>query len=243
MRLGCTTGVLYHWPEPQRDIITGILDAGARALELSQDTARWFNDDPASVPLDLLRQFEHVSLHAPLLTKSAEDTELLLASIRRLHTLHPLAYVVIHPNAISDIELLRDPGFPVAFENMDVRNTTFTTPASMRALLDAFPHAGMVLDVNHVWTHDHTMKLADEFYAMCGDRIVGVHVSGYEIVHDPLFRTHQDEIIDAIRDVDLPMIIESQLQKHEIHTELEYIRVRLNARVSNPTHYVTSTAR
>jgi hypothetical protein len=83
----------------------------------------------------------------------------------------------------------------------------------------------MVLDLNHCFTNDPSMRLAAEMYAAFGKRISMVHISGFEKLHEPLSRTKQLEILTAIPDKNLPIIIESGCDNiEEAKKEYEYIK-------------------
>ncbi|MEK9130070.1 MAG: hypothetical protein AAB526_01575, partial [Patescibacteria group bacterium] len=47
------------------------------------------------------------------------------------------------------------------------------------------------------------------------DIIKEIHLSGYEIFHDPLYRTKQAEIIKYCKKLDVPIIIESTFEKSD----------------------------
>lgn len=85
-----------------------------------------------------------------------------------------------------------------------------------------------VLDVNHVFTNDATMRLAQEFYDRVGRRLAEIHLSGYAGYHEPLHYTRQTKIIAAIRDWNVPIIIESELSPATLETELKYITETIN---------------
>ena len=80
-----------------------------------------------------------------------------------------------------------------------------------------------VLDVNHVFTNDETMRLAEELYERVGRRLAEIHLSGYAGYHEPLHYTKQTKIIAAIRDFNVPVIIESVLSPETLEIELRYI--------------------
>ena len=53
------------------------------------------------------------------------------------------------------------------------------------------------------------------------NRIAEIHLSGFEFCHEPLFKTKQIDIIDCCQQIDVPIIIESILDK-ESDLEKEY---------------------
>ena len=71
------------------------------------------------------------------------------------------------------------------------------------------------------------MALAKEFYDRFRGKIVQIHLSGYQGFHDPLFKTKQSEIIRAIEDLSVPIIIESILDPKELSAEIEYAKQKI----------------
>ncbi|HEY4506972.1 MAG TPA: hypothetical protein VJH71_02320 [Candidatus Paceibacterota bacterium] len=169
--------------------------------------------------------FDYVSLHAPIQTYGHnKETEETFAAINVLHTKRPLDLVVFHPDTVSDFSVFKGLDFPVAFENMDNRKTGFKTPSDLWPLLSKDPKLSLVLDVNHAFTNDSTLKLVDMFYNEMCVFIAQIHLSGYRNGHQPLFQTRQKEIIKSIPTPFLePIIIESILDPKDIDRELEYV--------------------
>ena len=81
----------------------------------------------------------------------------------------------------------------------------------------------LVLDVNHCFTNDATFALTRDFYQRLGDRIVQIHLSGFQTLHEPLFLTRQKEIVYNIENSTVPIIIESILAPADLEREREYI--------------------
>ena len=95
---------------------------------------------------------------------------------------------------------------------------------SMQAIFEKID-AGMVLDLNHCYTNDPSMRLAKEMTDEFGTRISQIHLSGFETDHDLLFKTKQTEIMDAIVDKNLPIIIESICETVEdVKAEFKYVK-------------------
>lgn len=83
----------------------------------------------------------------------------------------------------------------------------------------------IVLDINHCYTNDKTMKLARKFYKNFKNKIYEIHLSGYISLHEPLFKTRQIKILKAIPDNKLPIIIESECKSlDEVKKEYHYIK-------------------
>ena len=68
------------------------------------------------------------------------------------------------------------------------------------------------------------MKLATDLIAAFSDRIAQVHLSGFAVLHDPLFITRQMEIIKYCRQLKAPIVIESLMPRVEdLKNEYDYI--------------------
>ncbi|MDO8240821.1 MAG: hypothetical protein Q7T51_02500 [Candidatus Moranbacteria bacterium] len=179
----------------------------------------------AEISLDDLQGFEHISLHAPLLQEvSAEDLEGVLRQIEVAQKRIGFAYVVVHPDKSIDWKTLSKFAIPFAVENMDNRKDFYRNVADLQELFAQFD-AKMVLDLNHCFVNDSTMQLAKEFVKAFPDRIAGIHLSGFETFHDPLHKTQQQEILDAVFNKNIPIIIESGCET-ELDVEKEYLYVK-----------------
>jgi len=124
---------------------------------------------------------------------------------------------------VEDFSVFDGLGFTVAFENMDNRKESYRRPEDFEKLLSRNEKFRAVLDVNHIYTNDPSMKLAGLFYEKIGDKIAQIHLSGYAQLHDPLFQTKQKKIIESIQDFTVPIIIESTLESKDLENERDYI--------------------
>ena len=164
--------------------------------------------------------FEYVILHAPPIPITANTLELL----QRAQNIFHFQAVVIHPDEIENWEIFARFKLPISIENMDWTRERGKYVDSMQAVFEKID-ARMVLDVNHCYTNDPSMRLAGEMNAEFGDRISQIHVSGFETGHELLFKTKQLEIMDAIVNKNLPIIIESFCETVEdVKSEFEYVK-------------------
>jgi len=182
----------------------------------------------AEISPEDLRGFEHVSLHAPIFKDaSAAKLEEMLRHIEAAHKRLGFAYVVVHPDLTTDWKIFSRFDLPFAIENMDNRKESCRNVADMKKVFEQI-NAKMILDVNHCFSNDPTMKLAGEFVEAFRDRIVGIHLSGFETFHDPLYKTQQREIMDAVFNKNIPIIIESGCDTvDDAKKEYEYIKNNL----------------
>jgi len=210
MLLGFSTGCLYKTRKSILEIIKLIADIGCNAIELA-----FLDIDELNTLDDLIkgtfRAFEYVSFHAPALDFIYQDekvTKDLLDKIQRAYNNFNLEIVVIHPDRIASWEVFNNFSISPAIENMDNRKPVGKTVRSLQDLFNRY-EMDMVLDLMHCYTNDKSMNLARELSVNFKDKIKEIHLSGFDKHHAPLYKTKQTEIIEAIPDKNLPIIIES----------------------------------
>lgn len=235
MRIGFSTGALYKSGLSLDEILRRYLKLGCSAAELNFVR---LNDllatDPATLSKNrkLLSFFSWVSLHAPVkINYGAPDspTQEIFAKIGEIHKkVARLNLVVFHPETVVDFKPFEDAPFPIAFENMDNRKAICRDAIDIEQILALSEQFHFVLDVNHAYTNDSTMRLAQELYERAGHRLAEIHLSGYNGYHEPLHETRQAKIIAAIRDFNVPIIIESVVSPDTLEQELQYILGTIN---------------
>lgn len=223
--IGATTGV-FHPRLSIKAALAQLRQAGVEYVEIGQNYASHTTDVWHTITEADLIGFEKITLHAPA-SESYENramVAIIFDKIRHLQSLCNLQHVVFHPDVVEDFSLFKNQPFTVAFENMDFHKAKYQSCGDMQEVFQKLPEARMVLDVNHVWTNDRSMALARELYNEFSERIAEVHISGFTKLHDPLFVTEQSEIIRAVEDTSVPLIIESQMNTVEdLQNEIAYI--------------------
>ena len=121
--------------------------------------------------------------------------------------------LVVHPDRVEDWNVFKKYKLPICLENMDARKKTARTAAGMKPFFQGNEY-GMVFDVNHAFTNDPTMLSAKDFCESFGHLIKEVHLSGFIELeetanrHAPIFETQQEPILQAIKDLAVPIILE-----------------------------------
>lgn len=200
---------------------------GANAIELTVVDLNAAERLLALVPEDLMH-FEYISIHAPSFDFfSAEEIAKfreVLSIFEKVSKKIKIDAIVVHPDTIRDWEIFAEYNLPIKLENMDWTKEVGKYVDSMQAIIEKFD-APMVLDLNHCYTNDPTMHLAKEMFETFGGRIEEIHLSGFEQFHEPLFKTKQLEILKAIPDKRLPIIIESECDTVEdAQKEFRYVQ-------------------
>ncbi|OGF26817.1 hypothetical protein A2331_05680 [Candidatus Falkowbacteria bacterium RIFOXYB2_FULL_34_18] len=236
--IGLTTGFLYNHLLPcnkqekpvSHEMIKRCSNLGCNAIEFNciggfYDTSL---ADLKRIQRKDLLNFKHVSVHAPCREARFDNSKkvreilyLLETESRRLG----IDLVVFHPDTVDDWNIFQDFNIPMAIENLDNNKRAFKAVADIGKIFKLLPKCRFVLDVNHCKANDPSMGLAQDFIDSFKDRIVEIHVSGFRVYHYPIYKTKQTEILDAIHNPNLPMIIESACKsEQDAKNEIEYIK-------------------
>lgn len=228
MILGFATGDLYKTHDRlSPETFDVFRKMGCNAIEL---TIADMDDAPRLLNLEQkdFAGFRYVSIHAPSFDRF--DTNSMIKFRQTLDIFEEFCQkvkvnsIVFHPDQIGEWAIFENYTFPVLIENMDWQKEIGKYVDSMKDIFEK-ADAPMVLDLNHCYTNDPTMNLAKDMVENFGERIFEIHLSGFEKSHDPLFQTQQIEILEAIPDKDLPVIIESECDSVEdAKKEFEYVR-------------------
>ena len=194
----------------------------ANAVELS---ALRQNELPTLAHLlnDLdLRQFDHISVHAPSALEPAyEDIALhLLAAVQQRNW-----PIIVHPDAMHRMAEWNRFGELLYVENMDIRKPIGQTAADLAAIFAELPRACLCFDIGHARQVDPTMSEAAQILLQFKARLRQLHISDVnaQSKHDPLSL----EAVMAFRRVaslippDVPVILESRVAETKIQQEID----------------------
>ena len=189
-------------------ILTDMLEAGCEAIEIH--TPDYHEMKPDSELIKIIRQFTYRSIHTRGLIAEDKCTDKLRYYTELAEKIDTHAFTV-HPNIMDEWSwLVKYFGDLLSYENMDWRKPFATLPSHMKEVFSQAPNARWTYDLNHVYTVDPSMKLADEFYDSFSN-LGHYHISGFkdaDLPHTTLYTTHQDIIAEYVR-TDHPIIIES----------------------------------
>jgi len=199
---------------------------GLNTVELCFVKLSEFNDGQIdSLEEKDLFGFSYVSLHAPNFPyNDDQETRDIFRIIARLNKIRALDLVVFHPDTVLNFSVFSGLPFPISFENMDDRKNSYKNKEELESLFRAVPQAGLVLDINHVYANDPSLGLAEDIIEMMREKIVEIHMSGYETGHDSIYKTQQFDFIKQIASLDRPIIIESLLTPETVLSEVSYIQ-------------------
>jgi hypothetical protein len=172
--------------------------------------------------VDIIKKFDFISVHY-----SGDNIVYHIDMVAKLDA-HILT---IHPNSINEwTEKKESIRRLLSIENMDWRKSYGTSVEDMKLAFAQIPSAVWTFDLNHIYSIDPTMELADDFHESF-DNLSHYHLSGFKddkLPHAPLCETRQDIIIQKLQK-DRPIIIESFGVDNIVNfkQELGYIRERI----------------
>lgn len=174
-----------------------------------------------------VKKFSYRSIHFPsngIIYRDDEETNKIIQKIEKFYLETNANVAIIHPDLVEDWQVFRKYNLNWAIENMDDRKESYKTVEDLKRFFEENPNWNFVLDLNHCYSNDKTMLLADDMINNFRNKIIHYHLSGCFELHDPLFETKQDFIIDYSRKVNVPIIIESVFNSLDgIEKELDYI--------------------
>ncbi len=236
MRIGFSTGCLYGSVKDinSNEVVNFIANISKDVIEISCLDISALNGIKLIKP-EILNQFSFKSFHAPAIGfeyKNNKETKSLFKEITSLHIKHNFDIVVIHPDKITDLDLVSKylGKLPLAIENMNSAKRTGRNIEELSQILEKYEFK-VLLDLLHIHSVDTTMHLVKDIEEKYKDRISAIHLSGEDMmregrgVHLPLYLTKQVKIVEAIPSKNLPVIIESPVNSLEkLRLEYEYIK-------------------
>lgn len=175
-----------------------------------------------------LSGFSFISIHAPRIEyKNNAMSKEILEKLKQICLDRKIDNVVFHTDWITDWDIFNEyRDIPISIENIDERGKKGRFIKDIKPILDKY-NFGLTLDLQHCFCNDETMELAKEFQEVFKNNIVEYHISGFDekLLHYPLFKTRQDEIIKSLKYKNIPIIIESAFDNlNEPVEELKYIK-------------------
>jgi len=226
-KIGFSNGALYKATDVTRpDAIRAIFSVAPDCIEI------YAHDEPGRIDLaddycHEVRRFARRSVHTPTNVRYGinDATAINLKKINKIYFDIGAELAVVHGETVDDWSVFDDSPMQLAIENGDNRKDVFKDVDSLRNFLIDHKNWKMVLDLNHCFANDPTMKLADDFIKNLGDKIAQIHLSGFAGFHEPLFQTRQSEIVQRCHRLNVPIIIESVLPNIEsLKIEFDYIK-------------------
>lgn len=189
-----------------------------------------------------LKKFQYLSIHAPAILNDSNKKEWIrypsneaeetLEKIIKIAKVTNADSILFHPDLIDDFAWLNKKiGNLLAIENMDAKKSFGKSVEDLKKIFSQAHDAKWVCDVNHIYTIDRSMKLAEAFHSAFQDRICHYHLSGYGGFHDCLHISQEDIILEGIKDFSVPIIHEGRALRDgdkSLIKENKYILERLS---------------
>lgn len=233
MKIGFCNGVFYKLKKSRfsPEVMEKFDSLNCNAIELFPQGEKHLDMMIDVLSKDVYSKYEWVSMHAPsYFCKNNEKTRRIFEKLRKVVLKFDIKNVTFHPDRIIDWDIMNEiSDLPVSLENMDVDKRLGKSVFDMERLLKK-GNFGLTLDVQHCYTNDQTMNTASEFISTFKDKIKEIHLSGFDPdkLHVPLHTVGQDIIINSVKDLDIPIILETTFESFDdIEKELEYVKKRL----------------
>jgi len=206
---------------------------GANAIELcgSKDSRRV----DSLLSSEEFGGFCHISLHLSDYDKS-ESLHEQVSLIEKIFKRRKPRYCLIHPLGVPQRywEALAAKNIPIVIENMDKNKNSGHDLKELEGLLQDF-EVGFVLDVQHAFEHDSTMKYAFDLFQMARSKLVYFHVSG-ETENNIHALVQQSRNCDTIvsflgtvfYEIQVPIILEGEYTTpEEVDQEINFLKSEL----------------
>jgi hypothetical protein len=168
-----------------------------------------------------LRGFQYISVHAPSSIEPGFEVE----ALQLLEKVQSRGWpIIVHPDAMHDVQAWARFGDLLCVENMDKRKSMGQTATDLAHIFEELPSASLCLDLGHARQIDPTMSEAVSILTHFGNRLKQLHVSevNSQSKHDPLTL----EAIMAFQRVsslipqDVPIILESRVEESSMGVEI-----------------------
>ncbi len=203
-------------------------DSGADAVELSALRTRELPALVAAADSLDLRQYRHVSVHAPSKFSPAEEgqvTHLLWQLVNRGWP------IVVHPDTIHSYSAWREFGTWLWVENMDKRKPIGRSARELVRIFEQLPEAGLCFDIAHARQFDPSMVEAYRILRLYQPRLRQVHVSEVSSTSKHIRLSygaiHDFSEVASYLPPQVPLILESPVSEEELASEMERAREAL----------------
>ncbi|HUV46815.1 MAG TPA: hypothetical protein VMW29_01645 [Candidatus Bathyarchaeia archaeon] len=229
IKLGYSTGGKKNISLKTR--IKKILEIENHALEVNFIREERLKEKIDRETLDLIKKFKYISFHAPALEVfyPSKKTEWIIEELKQIIPVIRPDVLVFHPDNVKDFNWLNKQfGKLLAFENMDSRKKFGKTIKDLTQVFKKSPQAKFVFDINHLYTVNPKLDLADKFYITFKKRLCHYHLSAYGGWHTCFCLEDEDFLLKAITDFSKPIIHEGGVvDKNLLLKENTYVLSRL----------------
>jgi len=217
--------------------------AGANAVEISF-SSEWRNEENKKRMRSLEENsgfnpqiFVHRSIHLPDITGRENNQE--FSTAQKAVSRAKASFALTHPlkskgdYPIKSYKLMIQRRIPLAIENMDKRKDSGFDLKELGKLIDIVGY--FVLDVQHAFERDPTMKYAFDLFKMAKNKLAYLHVSGEtsNCNHALVFRSvNCEQIVSFLgtifSEIETPIILEGEYSTYkELNQEIIFLTQEL----------------
>lgn len=209
-------------------------DKGTKAVELSalrQDELPELINAIDDLDLD---GFTYISIHAPSAIRPGTENEV----VEQLKVLGDRDWpIVVHPDAITDVDLWKALGQQLCIENNDLRKPFGRTVAQLQEIFSRFPEATFCCDLGHARQVDPTMNEAASLLTAFAKRLRQLHVSevNTKSTHERISAGAAKAFLKVSHFIPdtAPVILETPVREADIQSEIEQARNALPPQSTN----------
>lgn len=203
---------------------------GSNAIEL--DFKNILNFKLTEDIIKHIKKFDYISIHAPTDNVYGKNnkTEKFLEKLKEVCRKLQIDTIVLHPDTIDNFSILEKSKLPFGIENMDKANKIGTDVGFFKKIKKKHSF-GFVLDAQHAYEHDPSMKLAKKLFFIMGNRLKHMHISGSTnyLNHAPVYLSNNKDAIVKILNLGLefPKILEGLITENiskTISEELAFVK-------------------
>ena len=224
--IGFSHGVMYKSANPSSvETVEAFLKVAPDIIEINVHQPERL--DEMGPVIESFKKFSRRSLHLSCGMDYGRNelAKMVMAKSEDLYAKTGCALALVHPDLVSDWSIFDGSQMKLAVENMDNRKQAFKGIEDFQKFFAEHDDWKLVLDLNHCFTNDPTLKLAQDFIDSFKPRITEIHLSGFAGFHEPLFQTKQLDILNYCKQLpDADIVIESVIDNpDDLAREYEYI--------------------
>ncbi len=212
--IGFSHGVCHKFIDPfSVENINNLKNSKINAIEIHLHSYKDLSK--LKIINESIKDFKYKSIHLPCDLKYEDDdlNHNFLKKIQDYYISINANLIVVHPDIVLDFSIFDKYNLMIkAVENMDNKKSSFKYLEDFKMFFETYKNWNLVLDLNHSYSNDPSMDSAKAFISIFPDKIKQFHISGFEYLHEPLFKTKQLEIINCAKIIDKPIIIESEFE-------------------------------
>ena len=175
-----------------------------------------------------LKSLDYVTIHAPFkLVSKADNKEEIIKQLNIISELYNninAKNVIIHPNQLPELRIIKNYDFVVSTENLPKKR--HITVEDLKVIFNKYRGIKLCIDISHayLWSKYETNKLVEAFH----DKISQIHFSGTyrKKDHQSLRKVTKEFLfsIQTIKELDIPIVIEGDIKEKSLKSVRKEIK-------------------